>query len=202
MKTGQRLLFLAAGGGVWTAGWLCGHLAPSRAAAQASDARFERVVCSALTVLDPAGRPSVSLLTGEQGGVVAVFGGAGSPRVVVGGNTAGGTFVVSDREGKARAAVRVADTGGAFLTLGADGTKRSALGAGAAGGDVSIYSNDGELRGGLLVLPDGAAVSILGNDGRQRVLIAADTAGNGSVKTYDRAGRRTGGLPPSELDVR
>lgn len=204
MRFREKIGYIVVGGGLVLLGQAASHFLPRPAQAQLPGEQvvFEKVVCSSLTLVDPLGRPRVGLLAGDDGGVVAVFGRDGVTRVVIGADEQGGTFIVSDREGKPRSAIRVAGSGGSMMILGPDGGKRTVVGTGPMGGDVSVYANDGRLRGAMLVLENGAGFSALGKDGKKRAILAVDPTGAGSMQTYGNDGKRTGGIPAYEFDVR
>lgn len=200
MPLREKLLYMVVGGGLVIVGHVLLSFLPSKAKAQrpTEQTTFERVVCTGLTVLDAAGIPRVSLLPGEEGGVVAVFGQDGVARSVIGADEHGGTVIVSDASGKPRAAIRVTSSGGVLMTLSPTGTKQSLLGASPTGGELTLHALDGQLRGAFVVLENGAVLSAHGNDGQKRVILGVDPSGQGSIQTYNNDGKRSGGLPPIE----
>lgn len=204
MRLREKALYMVVGGGLVALGQALPALLTTQAAAQlpSEQASFERIVCTSLTVLDPAGEPRVSLMPGDEGGVIAVFGRDGVARSVIGADESGGTALISDRAGKPRAAMRVTSHGGTLMTLGSDGAKQSVVGTGPTGGEVSVHAPNGQLRAALVVLENGAALSTHGSDGKKRAVIGVDPSGQGSVQTYGADGKRSGGLPQTEFEIR
>lgn len=202
MRFREKLLYMVVGGGLVAWGQMLPSFFPSKAQLPTEQATFERIVCTALTVLDPAGTPRVSLLPGEEGGVIAVFGRDGRARSVVGADEHGGTVLVSDASGNPRAAMRVTPSGGALMTLSPTGTRQSLLGAGPAGGELTLHALDGQLRGAFVVLEHGAVLSTHGHDGKKRAILGVDPSGQGSIQTYSNDGKRSGGLPSTGLELR
>jgi hypothetical protein len=204
MRVHEKLLYMVVGGGLVALGQALPSFLPLTATAQlpTEQTTFEKVVCTSLTILDPSGQPRVSLLPGDEGGVVAVFGRDGVVRSVIGADESGGTALVSDKSGKPRAAMRVTDQGGSLMTLGTDGAKQSVVGTSPTGGELSVYATNGQLRGAVVVLENGAAFSAHGTDGKKRAILGVDPSGHGSVQTYGNDGRRSGGLPLTEFDIR
>jgi len=195
---------MVVGGGLVVLGQVLPSLFPSRARAQLpnEEATFERILCTSLTVLGPAGEPRVSLMAGEEGGVVAVFGRDGVARSVLGADEMGGTALVSDKAGKPRAAMRVTAQGGVFMALGADGAKQAVVGTSPTGGEITLHAPNGQLRGAFVVLEHGAALSTHGADGKKRAMLGVDPSGQGSVQTYGNDGKRSGGIPSGEVEIR
>ena len=163
MKSLERVLFIVVGGVLVLLG---GIFFPQSSSvdAQNTDGVFDTIVCRRLEVIGTNGKPSVLLVTDEQGGDLIIYNNAGEVVGIFGNNPNGGMLGISNNVGENVGLLGTNDTGdGALGISNSTGKLMVEIGTDANGGGVRIFNNAAASVGkfgtfhtgdGLLIITD------------------------------------------------
>ena len=160
MNHKQKLGYMALGAGVLAIGIIIGQVITPDIEAQ-SNGVFDEIQCTRLTVVDKQGDVAVLLATGEDGGLVLVYG----------------------KEDGGSAGMTTDEHGGLVLVYGKDGGG-TRIGIGEHSGVVKVYGKDG---GSAVIKTNehGGRFDVYNNQGKPRAAMGIDEFGTGAVSTWD-----------------
>ncbi|MCZ6680396.1 MAG: hypothetical protein O7E52_24460 [Candidatus Poribacteria bacterium] len=141
------------------------------------------------------GKKNCSLLIGEFGGVVTVSGVADESFSQLSVDEAGGAVVVKGKDGKSSGQLSINKAGGLVFVTGKDGQSVSQLSFNEYGGAVIVKGKESQSRGQLSIDKYGGRVAISNNAGLICLQASVGNTGGGIVRTKNRFGYYTGGLP-------